>query len=177
VLIVFRGLPGTGKSYLVRMLLERRPGLLVLSRDALRACIIPWPTFTPDEKALVDDLVVRMAAVLLARGCSVVIDGMALSSAERVRQFADAADAAGAGFRLVECVCSEQTALARIAADGASHLAGDRGENLYFEVKARFEPAGLPALFVDTEAGTQDNLRAILSFLDTGRLNGTETPR
>ena len=168
MLVVFRGLPGTGKSHLVRLLLARRPGMLVLSRDALRAAIVPRPTFGPEEKALVDDLVVSLAATLLARGKSVVIDGMALSSAARVRQFAAAAGAAGAAFRLVECVCSEATALGRIAADGAGHPAGDRGEALYREVRSRFEPAGLPGLTVDTDSGTEDNLREILAYLDAG---------
>ncbi len=168
VLVVFRGLPGTGKSHLVRMLLARRPELLVLSRDALRAAIVPRPTFGPDEKALVDDVVVGIASLLLARGRSVVIDGMALSSAARVRQFAAAAAAAGAGFRLVECTCSEKTALERIAADGAAHPAGDRGEALYREVKRRFEPAGMPCLVLDTDAGAEENLRAVLASMDGG---------
>ena len=165
MLVVFRGLPGTGKSYLVGRLLERRPDFLVLSRDALRASIVPRPTFSADEKALVDDLVVAMAGVLLVKGRDVVIDGMALSSAARVEQFARAAEAAGATLRVVECSCSENTALARIAADAGAHLAGDRGEKLYFEVKARFERLARPVLAVDTDGDAEANTEAILSYL------------
>ncbi len=168
LLVVFRGLPGTGKSHLARLLLARRPGLLVLSRDALRAAIVPRPTFDAEEKALVDDLVVRMAGLLLARGRGVLIDGMALSSAARVRQFAQAAEGAGAVLRLIECTCAESTALARIASDGACHPAGDRGPALYREVKARFEPVDLPLLRVDTDADTEGNLRRIGEWLDAG---------
>jgi len=144
MLILFRGLPGTGKSYLVGKLLERREGFLVLSRDALRASIIPRPSFSSEEKSLIDDLIIAMAGVLLEKGRDVLIDGMALSSAARVEQFARAAQAAGAALRVVECSCSERTALARIAADAGAHLAGDRGERLYFEVKARFEALARP---------------------------------
>lgn len=165
MLVVFRGLPGTGKSYLVGKLLERKPGFLVLSRDALRASIVPRPTFSADEKALVDDLIVAMAGVLLGKGRDVVIDGMALSSASRVEQLAGAAEAAGAALRLIECSCSETTALARIAADAGAHLAGDRGKTLYFEVRQRFEPLARPVLAVDTDRDAEANIEAIVAYL------------
>jgi predicted kinase len=168
MLIVFRGLPGTGKSFLVHRLVRKRAGILVLSRDTLRAGMIAEPTFTQGEKTLVDDLVVAMAAFLLARGHSVVIDGMALSSAARVEQLASVAEAAGKAVRLIECVCSQRTALARIASDAGAHLAGDRGEKLYAEVKARFEQVSRPVLRVDTDGDAEENLYAIVSYLDAG---------
>ena len=173
MLILFRGLPGTGKSYLVGKLLERREGFLVLSRDALRASIIPRPSFSSEEKSLIDDLIIAMAGVLLEKGSDVLIDGMALSSAARVEQFARAAQAAGAALRVVECSCSERTALARIAADAGAHLAGDRGKRLYFEVKARFEALARPFCSIDTDRATEANLQAILSYLSTGLATAT----
>ena len=173
MLILFRGLPGTGKSYLVGKLLERKEGFLVLSRDALRASIIPRPSFSSEEKSLIDDLIIAMAGVLLEKGSDVLIDGMALSSAARVEQFARAAEAAGAALRVVECSCSERTALARIAADAGAHLAGDRGERLYFEVKARFEALARPFCSIDTDRATEANLQAILSYLSTGLATAT----
>jgi predicted kinase len=139
MLVIFRGLPGTGKTHLVRRLIRERPDLLVLSRDSLRAGIVANPTFSSDEKSLVDDMIVAMAGFLLGRGRDVVIDGMALSSARRVEGFVNAARSAGSAFRIVECVCPQKTALARLGRDQGGHPAGDRGEKLYFEVKARFE--------------------------------------
>lgn len=168
MLIVFRGLPGTGKSFLVGRLVREKPAMLVLSRDALRAAMIAVPTFRSDEKALVDDVVTAMAAFLLARGQSVVIDGMALSSAARVEKLAAVAAAAGAPLRLIECVCSETTALARIADEGGAHLAGDRGARLYFEVRDRFEQVSRPFLCIDTDREVEENLRAILAHLKSG---------
>jgi len=169
VLVIFRGLPGTGKSYIVRHLVERRPDLLVLSRDVLRSALFPHPTFSDEEKALVDGLVAAMAGWLTGRGKDVVIDGAALSSAAGVEQLVEAAKSRGAEARVVECVCSQETALARIKADEGSHLAGDRGEALYFKVKARFEPVPYPSLTVDTERGLDPNMEAVLAFLETGR--------
>ncbi len=167
MLVVFRGLPGTGKSFLVRRLVAARPGLLVLSRDALRAAIVPRPSFSEEEKEMIDDLVVEASLFLLRRGRSVVIDGMALSSSHRVDAFVAAAAAAGAPCRIVECTCSEETALARIARDAGQHLAGDRGEKLYFEVKRRFEQVGHARLRVDTDGDPDQNLRSIMGYLDS----------
>lgn len=166
MLVVFRGLPGVGKSYLAQRLLERRPDMLVLSRDGLRVSIIRSPTFGDEEKAFIDDLIVAMARYLLGQGRSVIIDGMALSSARRLEDFAAAAESQRKGFRIIECVCREATALARLRSDAGEHPAGDRGESLYRRVKARFEPTDLPFLRIDTEGDTEENLSAILGYIE-----------
>lgn len=166
MLVVFRGLPGTGKTRLARRLLERRDDLLVLSRDSLRSGIIAHPTFSEEEKALVDGLIVAMAGHLLAAGRSVVIDGMALSSAKLLQEFADTADAHHTGMRIIECICTEKTAMARLAADRGLHPAGDRSAELYSRVRDRFEPTELPFLSIDTDGDEEQNLAAILGYLE-----------
>ena len=165
MLVVFRGLPGTGKSHLVSALVAERPDFLILSRDALRADMIPHPTFGQEEKGLVDDLIVSMAEFLLDRRRDVVIDGMALSSALRVEQFARAAESRGAQFRLIQCICAEKTALDRITRDRSAHPAGDRGESLYRETRKRFQPVAYPFLTVDTDKDTAFCLALILGYL------------
>lgn len=166
MIVIFRGLPGVGKSYLARRLLQRRPDMLVLSRDSLRTSIITRPTFSEEEKSFVDDLMVVMARWLLEHDRSVVIDGMALSSARRLEEFAVAAASQRKGMRIIECVCSESTALARLRADAGDHPAGDRSEALYRRVKERFEPTELPYLRVDTEGDAEENLHAILGYIE-----------
>ncbi len=165
MLVIFRGLPGTGKSYLVRRLIERRPAFHVVSRDALRAAVLPHPTFTEEEKSLVDDLVGVIAGFLIDRGKDVVIDGMALSSAARVGQLVEVAQARKVPARIVECVCRQDTALSRISVDDGSHPAGDRGEALYHTVKARFQAVAHPSLTVDTDEATESNVAAIVVYL------------
>ncbi|HEY9595055.1 MAG TPA: AAA family ATPase [Spirochaetia bacterium] len=170
MLVIFRGLPGTGKSYLAARFLEKRPSFLVVSRDTLRAGIIPHPDFSESEKGLVDDLVVTVTAFLLERKRDVLIDGMALSSATRVEQLAGCAETRGQPVAVIECVCAETTALARIKGD-ATHPAGDRGEPLYRAVKKRFQTVDRPTLVVDTDGETARTLAAVLDYVD-GRAAG-----
>jgi len=72
----------------------------------------------------------------------------------------------GAAFRIVECACSETTALARLGRDQGGHPAGDRGEKLYFEVRARFQQIAYPFLTLDTDRGTHETLQELLAYLD-----------
>jgi len=166
MLVVFRGLPGTGKTHLARRLLERRSDLLVLSRDALRSAIIPRPAFDEEEKSFIDSLIVAMSGLLLENGRSVVIDGMALSSAKLLERFAETATENRASIRIIECVCSEATALERIAADQGAHPAGDRGADLYYRVRDRFQPTELPYLRIDTDREEEENLEAVLGYIE-----------
>ncbi len=106
-----------------------------------------------------------MAGFLLDRGRDVVIDGMALSSAVRVGQLVQIAQSRKVPAKIVECVCREDTALSRISRDDGSHLAGDRGAALYFEVKARFQPVPYPSLTVDTDLANESNVSSILAYL------------
>jgi predicted kinase len=167
MLVVFRGLPGTGKSYIARQVLERRTEFLVLSRDELRRAIVPRPDFGAEEKNLIDDMIVSMADLLLSRGRCVLIDGAALSSAARVGQFARVARERGTPCRIIECTCSPETALARLRKDAGAHPAGDRGERLYDAVKASFQAIAEPFLLIDTDRDPAENLRIVLSHIDS----------
>jgi predicted kinase len=166
VLVIFRGLPGTGKTTLARLLVEKRPALLVLSRDVIRRALIHEPSYSPEEKELVDALIAVMAGFLLDRGRDVVIDGMALSLAAGVERLVRAAAARNVPARIIECVCRQETALARIRGDEGSHPAGNRGEALYFSVKARFQPVAAPALTVDTDRDPSLAVRDVLDYVD-----------
>lgn len=168
MLVIFRGLPGTGKTHLVRQLVQRRPRLLVLSRDVMRRALLCRPTYSADEKELVDGLIAVMAGHLLERGKDVVIDGMSLSSAHGVERLVQVASSRSAPVRIIQCDCRPETALARIRADEGSHPAGDRGEALYFQVRELFQPIPHPFLRVDTDTESAGALDAVLDYLDPG---------
>lgn len=134
------GLPGTGKTCYARRL-AALTGAERLSRDELRTTLFDRPDFSAEEKRRVFDRMIELARERLTAGRDVILEGMPFSRrAERDRVRA-LADECSASCRLVLCVCSDRTAMARIAA-APGHPARDRSPDLYLAVKARFEPLG-----------------------------------
>lgn len=83
-LIVVSGLPGTGKSFFCRQLLNRLPAVRVES-DALRKVLFPRPSYSAEESARLFGLLHRLVDGLLQEGIGVVFDATNLS--ERNREY------------------------------------------------------------------------------------------
>jgi predicted kinase len=144
MIVLMAGLPGSGKSTLARELAARTAGR-VLSKDEIRHAI-----FLPEEieySTRQDDYCLQImldtAGYLLARNAArlVLLDGRPFSRRYQIDNVLTAAARMQQPWRIFECVCSEETARRRLAADtdAASHPAGNRDFQLYLEVKARFE--------------------------------------
>ena len=86
----------------------------------------------------------------------IFFDGRTFSRNQHVQQVADAAATVGAELRVLHLHCPDALALERIAADRETHVAGNRNADLYFRVKANFEPITLPKLDVDTSRPLED---------------------
>jgi predicted kinase len=144
MIALMAGLPGSGKSTLARELAARTAGR-VLSKDEIRHAI-----FLPEEieySTRQDDYCLQImldtAGYLLARNAArlVLLDGRPFSRRYQIDNVLTAAARMQQPWRIFECVCSEETARRRLAADtdAGSHPAGNRDFQLYLEVKARFE--------------------------------------
>jgi predicted kinase len=144
MIVLMAGLPGSGKSTLARELAARTAGR-VLSKDEIRHAI-----FLPEEieySTRQDDYCLQImldtAGYLLARNAArlVLLDGRPFSRRYQIENVLTAAARMQQPWRIFECVCSEETARRRLAADtdAGSHPAGNRDFQLYLEVKARFE--------------------------------------
>jgi len=81
--IAVSGLPGTGKSYFCRKLVERLP-LVILESDALRKELFSQPNYSPQESARLFRALHLLVERLLKRGISLVLDATNLS--ERLRE-------------------------------------------------------------------------------------------
>jgi adenylylsulfate kinase len=70
-------------------------------------------------------------------------------------------------WRILECVCSEQTAKRRIEeqAGTGEHPAGNRDWRLYLRVKERFEAITLPKVVIDTGQAQGKSLERALDAL------------
>lgn len=170
MIALLAGLPGTGKTTLARELAARTSGR-VLSKDEFRHAI-----FAPEEieySSAQDDfclqIMLETAGYLLSRNPArhVFLDGRPFSRRYQIENVLAAAASLHQPWRILECVCSEETARSRLEADvaGGAHVAGNRDYSLYLEVKARFEAITFPKTVVDTDSSFEDCVRQAIEGL------------
>jgi predicted kinase len=156
MIVLMAGLPGTGKSTLARELAVRTSGR-VLSKDEIRHAI-----FLSEEieySSAQDDyclhVMLETAGYLLSRspGRMIFLDGRPFSRRYQIENVLAAAASLHQPWRILECICSEETARRRLAAgaEAGAHPAGNRDYQLYLEVKSRFEAIVHPKTVIDTE--------------------------
>jgi hypothetical protein len=83
----------------------------------------------------------------------VFLDGRTFSRCYQIENVLAAAQALRQPWRVLECVCSDETARRRIGEQVAAggHLAGNRDFQLYLAVKERFEEITVAKTVIDTE--------------------------
>jgi predicted kinase len=170
MIVLMAGLPGSGKTTLAQEL-AKRTSARVVSKDEIRHAI-----FLPDEieySTRQDDYCLQImldtAGYLLARNAARVIflDGRPFSRRYQIENVLAAAAHLQQPWRILECVCSEETARRRLAADTevGTHPAGNRDFELYLEVKARFEAITQLKTVIDTEQPLETCVQEALEVL------------
>jgi predicted kinase len=165
-LIIFSGLPGTGKSKLAEAV-ARQYEIPVFAKDWLEAVLLN-SGLTPTERLGYAgyDLLTTLARRQLALGQSVILDSVA--SFERIRvQWREAAHEFGAQWRVVECVCSDKV-LHRERLNGRQRNIPGWHELTWSEVervRGYYEPWTEELLVVDAVRPFPENLQAVLTYL------------
>jgi predicted kinase len=154
MLILMAGLPGTGKSTVARELAVKLSAG-VLSKDVVRHALFPPELieYSTGQDDFVIDLVLKTAEYLWQRNPAqiVILDGRTFSRSPQRGHAIEFAEGRQQTWRIVECVCSDDVARARLAQPDPAHPAANRAPELYDEVKRRWQPITEPKIVVCTD--------------------------
>jgi predicted kinase len=133
LLIAMMGLPGSGKSALARQIAPVLPAV-ILDKDTVRAALFPPSEieYTVQQDDFVVQIMLQVAAYLLAKGRNVILDGRPFSRCYQVQVVVDFASQAGFPLKVIECVCSDASIQQRLeagVASGQHHVPGDEGQS------------------------------------------------
>lgn len=154
MIILMAGLPGTGKTTLARELADLTSGA-ILDKDTIRSAVFAPAEveYSSEQDDFCQELMLEAAAYLFSRNRAryIFLDGRPFSRHSQIEQVIDAAAALNQEWAILECVCSEQTAQARIEAQAAEHPARNRDYDLYRKIKAQFEEITFSKTVIDTD--------------------------
>jgi predicted kinase len=170
VLIVLAGLPGTGKSTLARAVADRIGGA-VLNKDLIRPALFA-PTdveYSVQQDDFCMSVMLAAAGYLWRKdpGRAVFLDGRTFSREYQIRTAIHHAERLDLPWRIIECVCREETAKLRLKRDltEGCHPAQNRDPALYDAVRAHFEPIRLEKLVVDTDRDIEECVRECAEYV------------
>jgi len=153
MLVLMAGLPGTGKSTLCRTLAAELGGT-VLDKDQIRSGLFPPADIehSTGQDEFCMRVMLKVAGYLFRKNPTrlIFLDGRTFSRRYQLDRATGYAEAIGQPWRILECVCSGETARRRLESDGA-HLAANRDFRLYLQVKAQFEEITLPKTVINTD--------------------------
>jgi predicted kinase len=164
MLVIMAGLPASGKTTLARAL-ARAAGGVVLDKDAIRPALFPAEDieYSAAQDDFVMELMLRTARYLLEKNAArvVFLDGRTFSRAYQRQRAIDFAEAFGTPWRIIECVCSEASAHARLTEDlsAGRHPAANRTFELWASVRDSFEPIPAPKVVIDTDRPFEECLQ------------------
>lgn len=164
-------MPATGKSTLAHALSASLDYCAALDKDRIRAALFPGPMtdYTLEQDALCMSAMLNAATYMTRKNLAtyVIFDGRTFSRAAQIEEVISAAETAGATWRILHLVCSDEAAEARLRAPDPDHPAGNRNAALYYRVKAGFEPITREKLDLDTTNGIEPILPQVLDWLNS----------
>jgi hypothetical protein len=172
-LILFTGLPCTGKSSLAEAV-GQKLAIPVFAKDWLEATLLrhgfrPTGDHCPPLGFFGYELLTTLAERQLRLGQSAILDSVASTTTTRERWRALAASHA-AGWRVIECVCSDpqthrnRLASRRRAIPGWPELQWADVER----VAASYAPWREPRLVLDAMYALEENLASALGYIASG---------
>jgi len=154
MIVLMAGLPGTGKTTLARELSGRLSGA-ILSKDDIRHALFAAEDveYSTEQDDFCMDVMLQGAAYLLRKNPAriVFLDGRSFSRGYQIKRVLNFSDELHQPWRILECVCSDETARRRLEESANEHPAANRDFALYQRVKGRFEPISWAKAVIDTD--------------------------
>jgi predicted kinase len=154
MIVLMAGLPGTGKTTLARELSARVSGA-ILSKDVVRHALFASEDveYSTGQDDFCMEVMLQTAEYLLRRNPrrTVFLDGRTFSRGYQIERVLTVASSLDQAWRILECVCSDETAKRRLEAQVGEHPGANRNFELYTQVKTRFEPIARPKTVIDTD--------------------------
>ncbi len=173
MLVLMAGLPGTGKSTLSRALAAELAGT-VIDKDEVRAALFSAPDieYSTEQDDFCMAVMLKVAGYIFRKDPSrlVFLDGRTFSRAYQIKRATGYAEALGQPWRIIECVCSEESARKRLSEE-SSHVAANRDFALYLRVKDRFEEIRLSKTVIDTDQDFEECVRTASRSLDQEQIS------
>jgi predicted kinase len=166
VLVVFGGLPGTGKTTLSRAVAEAL-GAVWLRIDAIEAAILRSGSAEPIGPAGYT-VAKAIAGPNLALGLAVVVDAVNPLEITR-RSWRELAAWSGVPLRVVEVVCGDAREHRRRVERRSADIEGLVVPTWRQVLDREYEPWTEPRLTVDTAAEDGDQVRRILDYVGRRR--------
>jgi predicted kinase len=170
MIVLMAGLPGSGKTTLARELADHLSGTM-LSKDEIRHALFPPRdiAYSTEQDDFCMEIMLQAAAYLLSKDPSrhVFLDGRSFSRQYQIERVLKTARELKQSWRILECVCSDATAQARLDSQQGEHPATNRDFRLYLAIKARFEPITGEKTIVDTDRPLEECVnRAVAALTD-----------
>jgi predicted kinase len=163
VLVVFCGLPGSGKSYMAR-LLQPHLRATAVGTDFVRRILFQKPCYRAAESAWVYAVCHELVERRLLRGESVIFDGTNLIERNRQVLYRIASNTQ-ARLVLVHMIAAEQVIQERMSRRGQGQDGNDHSEAdlvVYQKLRQTEEPIKRQHIVIDSALDAEQSVRRIL---------------